>query len=67
MIVFVLNTQDHSEQVEHNLNSFNLQSWLHGTIYSFICVQGVAVNGPEASNRFLSVKCRQWTGILLVG
>lgn len=59
MIVFILNTRDHSKQVVDNLTSFNLHSWLLYTIYSFICVQGVAVNGPEASNRFLSVKCRQ--------
>ena len=25
------------------------------------------MNGPEANNRFLSVKCKQWTGVLLVG
>lgn len=27
----------------------------------------VAVKGPDANNRFLSVKCKQCTGVLLVG
>ena len=67
MIVFVLYTREHSKQVVDNLTSFNLQSWHLYSIYSLISFQGVAVNGPEASNRFLSVKCRQWTGVLLVG
>ena len=26
-----------------------------------------AVKGPDANNRFLSVKCKQCTGVLLVG
>jgi len=59
MIAFILYTRELSKQVVDNFTIFNLQSSHLYTIYSLISVQGVAVKGPEASNRFLSVKCKQ--------
>lgn len=59
MIAFILCTRELLKQVVDNFTIFNLQSSHLYTIYSLVSVQCVAVKGPEASNRFLSVKCKQ--------